>query len=301
MNYVLVKKINSRFIRSSYVEIFNNNIWECNDNIHVYDMDMNKLNSYIFSTYCAHKVIKYEGFLYIININGIFKLDNCGKMVSWAEFKNAIYINIQNGHFYINYSNSVYVIDKNLCVTNVILTNKYVHRIASGVDTYLMIDRKIYKLNKKTNNLENLNINADQDIIIYNNYLYLVDDFILYKMIDGISVELINFHYFNLYMRVYQEYLYLVTSVCVYIIDKNDNIINKIGHFTYSLSSKITFENEKIFVINNDKICVYSEYFPQMEQDLPKRQKEKIKEWKFMKKSIIHKDIHLLFVRELLK
>lgn len=102
-------------------------------------------------------------------------------------------------------------------------------------------------------------------------------------------------------MKVHNDLLYASSPKSVYILNSKQQII-------YCFKDTNTYE--KMFVYKDALYCVnridfsldvFSEYYPHHYINLPKEQKDKIKNWrKIFKPAQIHKDISLLFQRELL-
>lgn len=90
------------------------------------------------------------------------------------------------------------------------------------------------------------------------------------------------------------------TYQMIFRIDEED--IFKIRNIETTRNKSILTCQDKVYFINNTGIDVYGEYFHRHYFSLPTSQKSKIKKWKSISPiANIHKDISLLFTRELLK
>lgn len=141
-------------------------------------------------------------------------------------------------------------------------------------------------------------------VTTYNNFFYLGTNFgdIIIRSHDLKSqIGILKGHTkYIIHVLTHNDLLYSISNdQTIRIWNKQNECIRIINIDKLYSYGYIIYNNNNIYYRTSDNISVIGEYFPNHYDNLPEHQKQKIQNWHQLK-SPIHKDIKLIFERELL-
>ena len=295
------------------------------DRINIYNLITNKLiyteehlkeeecpNLYVITSMCIFNDMVYIssgcdwGMTTIYNSNGYtgININHDSYVNCTTASEDKMYIGLANGQLYR--CDFEYNIEKfNICI------NRHLYGIETiifhndiiiiSISDAIIVYNHIYGFIKKI-----LDSKRYKKLIIHNNLLYVFQDdefdFDIINLNDYTSKN-IHIGYGHISAFIYNDKLYVIAYFGCY-----QTLFHIDGEKIYKMQlieskySLITIWQNKIYFVCNNGIDIYSEYFPRHFNSLPISQKSKILNFQSIsKRANIHKDISLLFIRELLK